>query len=90
MADANSTNSGAMDSLVLVIKNPARSSGEDFSLQLSSQCTIRELKQKLREEYEGNPLPECQTVRPLLPVSNPDTACRVSRAELQLKLIPSS
>lgn len=50
------------DVVELVIKNPARTSGEDFRLRVSLDNTIQQVKQLLQDEYEGNPEPSYQTV----------------------------
>ena len=44
----------------LLIKNPA--SHDSFSLEVSPDATLGELQRLLNENYEGNPLPQHQTV----------------------------
>lgn len=61
MAETAADPSGA-STVELVFKNPARSNS-DFRLQLPLSSSMRELKQRLQQEYLGNPAPETQTVR---------------------------
>jgi len=48
--------------LELVIKNPARSAEEDFSLRASGDWTVQQLKKQIERAYHGNPNPELQTL----------------------------
>lgn len=65
MADAGGAGpSSGVGTVTFVIKNPGRSSAsEAFTIELSLDDSVADVKRKLQESYPGSPEPSKQTVR---------------------------
>lgn len=61
MEEAQHGTQVAAEEVDLVIKNPGRSA-QDFHTSFRRDATVRDVKAKLSEAYEGKPAPASQTV----------------------------